>query len=306
VEQADWQVVVQLASADALHCASHDCSSCAAQASSQLAGAHCVAQLFWMTTVHCALASISMFPHSAMAACAVPGSAASAVKATAADAPRTHDLRNNVFMASPSAIDEPGSALGLRQSLRTNGRVRSVHLVAFAPHERREVSRTRARVVLGHVAREVLMPTRMNRASRILLVDDNADFRETTRFLLQGAGYVVEEAGDGRQALEVMDDFMPDLVLIDVTMPVMSGAELVRELELRGELRPFGVVAMSGIVNANRSPTKWFLAKPVEGALLLAVVNDFCAGYAVSPLWARTQQRELSTEIAEVLRPSSV
>lgn len=145
----------------------------------------------------------------------------------------------------------------------------------------------------------------MSRASRILLVDDNADFRETTRFLLQGAGYVVEEAGDGRQALEVMDDFMPDLVLIDVTMPVMSGPELVRELELRGELRPFGVVAMSGIVNANRSPTKWFLAKPVEAALLLAVVNDFCAGYAVSPLWARTQQRELSTEIAGALRPSS-
>jgi hypothetical protein len=63
VEQSELQLVVQLASADAVHCALHCCSSLAAHACSQLGGAHCVVQSFCVTNEHCALASMSMFPH---------------------------------------------------------------------------------------------------------------------------------------------------------------------------------------------------------------------------------------------------
>lgn len=61
-EHCDWQLDVQLASADALHCALHCCSSLAAHACSQLAGAHCVVQSFCTTSEHCAFVSISIFP----------------------------------------------------------------------------------------------------------------------------------------------------------------------------------------------------------------------------------------------------
>jgi hypothetical protein len=72
----------------------------------------------------------------------------------------------------------------------------------------------------------------------------------------------------------------------------MSGPEFVEELRRRGELQPFGVVAMSGKVSARSSPTKWFLAKPIDATLLLGVVADFCGRRGTSALWVREQQRE--------------
>jgi len=79
---------VQLVSAVALHCPLHCCSSCAAQAFSQFAGAHSVVQsLCIVISVHCALAVTSMFPHaemSARAARALAASAANTAKVAAA------------------------------------------------------------------------------------------------------------------------------------------------------------------------------------------------------------------------------
>lgn len=73
-EQLDWQLKTQLASADALHLASHVCSSFAAQAFSHDAGVHCVVQLFSRTRLHCALTWMSMLPHAeTVAACAARG-----------------------------------------------------------------------------------------------------------------------------------------------------------------------------------------------------------------------------------------
>jgi hypothetical protein len=74
VEQLDWQLETQLASADAEHFESHCFSSFAAHASSHAAEAQCVEQLFWRTRLHCALASMSMFPHAeSVEACAARG-----------------------------------------------------------------------------------------------------------------------------------------------------------------------------------------------------------------------------------------
>jgi len=84
VEQSDWQVDVQFASADAVHFELHCCSNWAAQAFSQLAGAHCVEQLVCVTMVHCAFASISISPHAeTVDARATSGIAVSAAKASA-------------------------------------------------------------------------------------------------------------------------------------------------------------------------------------------------------------------------------
>jgi hypothetical protein len=107
VVQLDSQLETQLASADVEHCESHCCSSCAAQAFSQLCGAHCVVQLFCVTSVHCAFASMSMFPHAeTMLARATWGSATTAAKAMAGSARRAQGFER-VFMSNPSAIDEP-------------------------------------------------------------------------------------------------------------------------------------------------------------------------------------------------------
>jgi CheY-like chemotaxis protein len=127
----------------------------------------------------------------------------------------------------------------------------------------------------------------MHSSPRILLVDDDADFRELVRFLLEVEGYTVAEASDGHLALAIVEGFRPDLVLLDLAMPVVSGEEVLEEFERRGLRDSIGVIAMSGAAAPSQSPTTWFLPKPISADLLLAVVADFCAGYAASPLWGR-------------------
>lgn len=71
----------------------------------------------------------------------------------------------------------------------------------------------------------------MTTARSILIVEDEAPIREMIAFHLQRAGYRVHEAGDCRQARELLADHRPDLVLIDWMLPDMSGLELTRSLK---------------------------------------------------------------------------
>lgn len=66
--------------------------------------------------------------------------------------------------------------------------------------------------------------------SKILAVDDSASMRQMVSFTLKGAGYDVQEACDGAEALEIAKGNKFDLVLSDVNMPNMDGLTLTREL----------------------------------------------------------------------------
>jgi DNA-binding response OmpR family regulator len=70
-------------------------------------------------------------------------------------------------------------------------------------------------------------------ASRVLVVDDEPDIRELLRRLLERAGHLVREAGDGREGLRMLHGWRPDLVVLDVSMPGLDGwttLERIREL----------------------------------------------------------------------------
>lgn len=60
---------------------------------------------------------------------------------------------------------------------------------------------------------------------KVLIVEDYEDTRSLMRFLLEGFGYQVFEATDGRQAIAAVQEHHPDLVLMDLSMPVMDGLE---------------------------------------------------------------------------------
>jgi two-component system chemotaxis response regulator CheY len=64
----------------------------------------------------------------------------------------------------------------------------------------------------------------------ILAVDDSASMRQMVSFTLKGAGYDVQEACDGSEALNIAKTKKFDLVLSDVNMPIMDGIQLVTEL----------------------------------------------------------------------------
>ncbi len=65
---------------------------------------------------------------------------------------------------------------------------------------------------------------------KILAVDDSASMRQMVTFTLKGAGYDVEEAADGQQALDKAKGDKFNLVISDVNMPVMDGITLIKEL----------------------------------------------------------------------------
>jgi signal transduction histidine kinase len=82
-------------------------------------------------------------------------------------------------------------------------------------------------------------------AARVVLVDDTDDLRHLLRIALRRAGYdVVGEAGDGRAGIEVTRDLRPDLVLLDLSMPVMDGLEALPVI--RGHCPDATIVVLSG------------------------------------------------------------
>jgi two-component system cell cycle response regulator DivK len=76
----------------------------------------------------------------------------------------------------------------------------------------------------------------VNKGARrtIMVVDDNEDLREMLRFMVERLGYTVVEAENGREAIEIASRRCPDLILMDLCMPVMDGfaaTRLLREIE---------------------------------------------------------------------------
>jgi CheY-like chemotaxis protein len=82
----------------------------------------------------------------------------------------------------------------------------------------------------------------------ILIVDDEVSFREVVKLVLTGEGYSVAEAGDGREALEKLSASKPDLLLLDLNIPEISGWEIIRRISLDPNLKDVEVLVVSGAV----------------------------------------------------------
>jgi two-component system response regulator CpxR len=107
----------------------------------------------------------------------------------------------------------------------------------------------------------------------VLVVDDDAEIRETLTHLLQAEGYTVLRAANGVQALEQLRVGHPNVMLLDLMMPVMSGWEVLEELGESGELEKVPIV----VVSAMGAPgARVCLRKPVNLDELLAVVGRCC------------------------------
>lgn len=75
----------------------------------------------------------------------------------------------------------------------------------------------------------------MKHARKILVVDDEPYLVELCRIIFESAGYQVRGALNGRQALTLIGEEMPDIVLLDVMMPGMTGIEVCRHIRARYE-----------------------------------------------------------------------
>ncbi|MGC1687685.1 MAG: HD domain-containing phosphohydrolase [Candidatus Acidiferrales bacterium] len=111
---------------------------------------------------------------------------------------------------------------------------------------------------------------------KILLVDDEHAPRTGLEILLRREGFVVRAAADGASALAICEEFRPDLVLLDIVMPGLSGIEVCRQIKAMPEMRLTPVVLITGLsatsdriqgINAGADD---FLSKPIDYNELLA------------------------------------
>ena len=113
---------------------------------------------------------------------------------------------------------------------------------------------------------------------RILVVDDELSNAEVLALILHEEGFQVTVAGDGRQALERIEQAVPDLLITDYMMPGMSGVELARAVRQLPRHRNLPVLLMSGAaastLNAHAQDFDAFLRKPFDIEALLKAVQS--------------------------------
>jgi DNA-binding response OmpR family regulator len=110
--------------------------------------------------------------------------------------------------------------------------------------------------------------------SRVLVVDDDPDILDALSEILEVEGYQVDRARNGREALQQLEQRLPDLVLLDLMMPVMDGWEFARSLG--PDARPPIIVLSADrnvSVKAREIGALGWLAKPFELSELLAAVR---------------------------------
>ncbi|MFZ0298506.1 MAG: response regulator [Candidatus Sulfotelmatobacter sp.] len=100
---------------------------------------------------------------------------------------------------------------------------------------------------------------------RILVAEDNAVNRELLRELLEARGYTVFEACDGQEALRMIEETKPELLLLDIGMPVLDGFGVIRKIRENPRLAPLPVVAVTAY--AMRGDRETILASGFDGYL---------------------------------------
>jgi DNA-binding NarL/FixJ family response regulator len=135
---------------------------------------------------------------------------------------------------------------------------------------------------------------------RILIVDDHSVVRQGLRMFLglESEFNIVGEAANGKEAVELVDELSPDVVLMDLLMPVMDGIEATKII--RGEHPDVEVIALTSVledasvVNAVRAGAIGYLLKDTEADELIKAIKAAAAGQVqLSPKAAERLMREI-------------
>jgi two-component system cell cycle response regulator DivK len=115
----------------------------------------------------------------------------------------------------------------------------------------------------------------------ILLVEDNDDTRRVYSIILRHAGFQVAEAATGAEAVRVALELAPDLILMDMNLPMLDGWEAARRIKADPAARACPILAFSALVDSiadlRREATLFdgFIAKPVTSADLIRRVSAY-------------------------------
>ncbi|MGB7924539.1 MAG: response regulator [Pyrinomonadaceae bacterium] len=125
------------------------------------------------------------------------------------------------------------------------------------------------------------MTARDRPTSTIMVVDDDEDIRYMMRVLLEEDGYRVLEAENGQRALEIAQSGYPDLILMDLSMPVLDGFAATRRLRALTKIGDVPIIAVTAHdtpehrTNASAAGINEYLTKPVDFVKLDQLLAQF-------------------------------
>jgi CheY-like chemotaxis protein len=117
---------------------------------------------------------------------------------------------------------------------------------------------------------------------KVLIVDDDIRNRKLIRVILENNGYTTFEAGDGREAIAILKKEKPDLILMDLMMPEMSGEEAIKAIRAMPEFKETPVVVLSATALAEeieriRSEVEinGYITKPIKLDNFINTIKEY-------------------------------
>ncbi len=115
---------------------------------------------------------------------------------------------------------------------------------------------------------------------KVLLVDDEPHILTALEFLVEQAGYHVQKARRGEEALQLAAEFLPDIVVLDVMMPGMDGFEVAKAIRQKPELEHARIIFLTAKSTAQDRVQGYsaggevYLSKPFDNDQLLTIINE--------------------------------
>jgi len=121
----------------------------------------------------------------------------------------------------------------------------------------------------------------MSKSYKVLVVDDEPDIQELLQYNLEKEGYLVETAGDGKEAVETARKFLPHLILMDIMMPKMDGIEACRQVRQINKLKDVFIIFLTSRseeyseIAAFDGGANDYITKPIKPRALMSRVSAF-------------------------------
>jgi CheY-like chemotaxis protein len=113
---------------------------------------------------------------------------------------------------------------------------------------------------------------------RVLIVDDNPDAAKTLGMWLEHKGHEVKVVTESKDCLEHLEVFVPDVVLLDIAMPAISGYDIAKQIRLHPKFKKLSIIGVSGFADAAHAQRSidfgfdHYLVKPLDLNSLDAVI----------------------------------
>jgi two-component system cell cycle response regulator DivK len=126
-----------------------------------------------------------------------------------------------------------------------------------------------------------LDPARAEKGKTVLVVEDNELNMKLFHDLLEAHGYRILQTKDGMEALQLAREHKPDLILMDIQLPEVSGLEVTRWIKEDADLRAIPVIAVTAFAmkgdeeKMRKGGCEAYLAKPISVASFLETVERF-------------------------------